>query len=102
MALNNRQDNEQPANEIEEPVYVKPEISNLETRCGNIDQKRLALIIGNGMYLNGGVLANPENDANDIGARLQALGFDVMLYNNLDQRNFKVAIDEFGEQTGRL
>ena len=63
-----------------------------------IDQKRLALIIGNGMYENGGILANPENDANDIGARLQALGFDVMLHNNLDQRGFKVAIDEFGEK----
>lgn len=44
----------------------------------------------------GGILANPENDANDIGARLQQLGFDVMLYNNLNQEDFKKAIDKFG------
>lgn len=78
----------QPALKTQDPVNL-PENNNAS-------QKRLALIIGNGMYLNGGVLANPENDANDIGERLRALGFDVMLYNNLDQRSFRIAIDEFG------
>lgn len=61
-------------------------------------QRRLALIIGNGVYIYGGTLANPENDAKDIGAKLSQLGFDVMLYENVDQKGFKKAIDDFGER----
>ena len=80
---------------IREPVYSKPVLIGV-TADAVADQKRLALIIGNGIYHNGGILANPENDANDIGASLQQLGFDLMLYNNLTQEDFKKAIDEFG------
>jgi len=97
LAVNSMQNTEQQGDEPGEAQYSRPESTELSADVV-IDQKRLALIIGNGMYENGGILANPENDANDIGARLQALGFDVMLHNNLDQRGFKVAIDEFGEK----
>ena len=82
-------------NAAAEDTYTRPLNKNLPSN-NNAGQKRLALIIGNGLYHNGGALANPENDANDIGERLQTLGFDVMLYNNLDQRSFRIAIDEFG------
>ncbi|MBS0012151.1 MAG: caspase family protein [Bacteroidales bacterium] len=71
-------------------------VSNHLEAVAEAEQKRLALVIGNGNYMYGGILANPENDANDIGERLQQLGFDVMLHNNLDQKTFRKAIDDFG------
>ena len=61
-------------------------------------EKRLALVIGNGMYENGGILANPENDEDDMAAVLAHLGFDVMAYKNADQTTMKRAIDEFGQR----
>ena len=38
---------------------------------------RVALVIGNAAYDHAGVLANPGNDATDVGAALRRLGFDV-------------------------
>ena len=35
----------------------------------------MALVIGNSNYQNGAPLANPENDAEDIGEKLKAAGF---------------------------
>jgi hypothetical protein len=60
--------------------------------------RRLALVIGNGLYQHGGSLQNPENDAEDIAAVLKKLGFDVMLHTNLDQNGMRRAIDAFGEK----
>jgi len=60
-------------------------------------QRKLALVIGNGNYL-GSVLANPENDARDMKAVLQQYGFDVIGYENLNQSQMKMAMDQFGER----
>ena len=60
------------------------------------NEKRLALIIGNGLYEYGGILANPENDATDMASVLEHLGFEVIKYENTDQSTLKRAIDEFG------
>ena len=38
---------------------------------------RVALVVGNSTYAHIGRLPNPENDAVDMGAALQRLGFDV-------------------------
>jgi len=48
---------------------------------------KFALVIGNGAYTNLGSLANPANDANDISAVLQGLGFtvDKIVNGDLDQ-----------------
>ena len=62
------------------------------------DVRRLALIVGNGDYQGGGTLANPENDAADMSATLEKLGFDVMVYFNLAQSDFKRVIDLFGQR----
>jgi hypothetical protein len=59
-------------------------------------EKRLALVIGNGKYEYGGTLANPENDAKAIGQKLRELGFEVFEYVNLDQKSMKMSIDNFG------
>lgn len=84
-----------PANIQSNPVTTKPVEQQLPAATA-ADQKRLALVIGNGIYQHGGILANPENDASDIAAKLTQLGFTVMLYQNLDQKGFKKAIDDFG------
>ena len=49
--------------------------------------QKFALVIGNGAYDSLGRLNNPVNDANDMAAALQSLGFSVekVLNGNLDQ-----------------
>jgi hypothetical protein len=62
----------------------------------NTSEKRLALVIGNAEYLHSPQLANPVNDARSIRDALQAVGFDVFEYENLEQSQMKQAIDKFG------
>lgn len=57
--------------------------------------KRVALVIGNGAY-EASPLRNPVNDAKDIGAALDRLGFDVSLLENGTKRDMKSAIRDFG------
>jgi hypothetical protein len=61
----------------------------------NSTKKRIALLIGNGAYINS-ILANPENDAREFKNALIRFGFDVVEYENLNQIQMKKAIDEFG------
>jgi tetratricopeptide (TPR) repeat protein len=58
--------------------------------------KRLALVIGNSNYQNGGVLKNPINDARSIASTLQSMGFEVMKYENVSQPQLKQAINAYG------
>jgi len=55
--------------------------------AGLFAQQKYALVIGNGNYTGIGKLNNPVNDANDVFAALQGLGFtvDKVLDANLDQ-----------------
>jgi formylglycine-generating enzyme required for sulfatase activity len=57
--------------------------------AGLFAQEKYALVIGNGSYTGSGMvkLSNPVNDANDVSAVLQGLGFTVekLLDANLDQ-----------------
>ena len=48
-------------------------------------ETRVALVIGNGAYQGVATLANPPNDARDVGAELRTLGFTVTLGIDLDQ-----------------
>ena len=61
-----------------------------------VSEKRLALIIGNADYIYGGLLSNPVNDARAMDAILKNVGFEVMKYENLNQKDMKKAIDNFG------
>ena len=58
-------------------------------------QKRVALIIGNSAYQHATTLANPVNDANDMGAALKELGFEVILGLDLDKRAFDARVRDF-------
>lgn len=61
-------------------------------------ETRLALVIGNADYVYGGTLNNPVNDARSMSEALQKVGFDVLKYENLNQKDMKKAIDDFGTQ----
>ena len=57
-------------------------------------QNRVALVIGNADYL-AAPLKNPENDARDMAAKLEQVGFDVVLRENLKIRDIGSALREF-------
>ena len=56
---------------------------------------RVALVIGNANYDHVPVLANPLNDASDIGAALDRLGFEVTRMENADQIALRRGLREF-------
>lgn len=60
--------------------------------------KRHALVIGNSDYMNVPMLKNPVNDATDMAAILESLGFEVRRGLNLQQREMKQMIRAFGQQ----
>lgn len=67
--------------------------------AGAPNGQRVALIIGNSSYgANLGALANPANDADMIGAALRAVGFEVEIVKDADQRTMKRAISRLGER----
>ncbi|MGJ4859156.1 tetratricopeptide repeat protein [Labrys sp. La1] len=57
-------------------------------------QRRVALVIGNGAYPQA-ALANPHNDAADVSARLQQLGFDVVTGYDLTLSGFSDTVNRF-------
>lgn len=60
--------------------------------------KRLALVIGNANYQNGGQLKNPINDARSVAVALQNMGFEVLKYENASQTQIKQAINTYGQK----
>lgn len=57
-------------------------------------QRRVALVIGNSDYV-AGKLVNPANDAADVGAKLKAMGFDVITGLDLSKKGFADALARF-------
>ena len=62
-------------------------------------EKRVALVIGNAAYQNVAPLPNPGNDAADMVAKLEALGFEVVSGRDLDLSGVRRAVRDF---VGRL
>ncbi len=60
--------------------------------------KRVALVIGNSSYSHVTSLSNPKNDATLMSVVLKETGFDVTLLYDLDQREMKKALLEFGRK----
>jgi hypothetical protein len=58
-------------------------------------ETRVALVIGNGQYRAVPALTNPPNDARDVAAELQSLGFKVSLGVDLDRGAMERAIADF-------
>ena len=59
--------------------------------------KRVALVIGNSAYQHAGFLPNPKNDATDIAAALEKVGFSVILATDLDKTNMERTIRRFAQ-----
>ncbi len=59
-------------------------------------ERRTALVIGNGAYTHAPPLKNPPNDARDMVVTLKTLGFEVTAGINVNQREMKRLIREFG------
>ncbi|MEQ1770150.1 MAG: caspase family protein [Devosia sp.] len=57
----------------------------------------VALVIGESQYANLTPLANPANDARDVGDLLGDLGFDVTAVRDADQRRLTRALERFAE-----
>lgn len=53
------------------------------------DERRVALVLGNGAYTGVAPLTNPGNDASDVAVALEGLGFEVML--GLDSSRARMA-----------
>jgi uncharacterized caspase-like protein len=60
-----------------------------------VAEKRVALVIGNSGYRDVPALANPRNDAEDVAAALQRLGFDTTLSLDADRAAMEKASEEF-------
>lgn len=60
------------------------------------NEKRTALVIGNSSY-DSAPLKNPANDAKDIAAQLEKLGFTVSLHTDISRKEMRRAIRAFGE-----
>ena len=73
-----------------EPVAAAP------TKGPAVD-RRLALVIGNNNYKNA-PLVNPINDARLVAKTLQGLGFEVMLRENVNLREFKAVMRQFASR----
>jgi uncharacterized caspase-like protein len=52
-------------------------------------ERRVALVIGNAAYKNAATLQNPRNDAQDVSAALQRLGFETIVGLDLDDVGMK-------------
>ena len=75
-------------------VLIYPFLSQAAT------EQRSALVIGNSAYSTG-PLKNPVNDATDMAASLQKLGFKVNLKKNADLQTMEEAIEDFGNRLKR-
>ena len=65
------------------------------------DSKRLALVIGNCFYESFPELKNSRNDAEDVKAKLESLGFAVDKYLNIDH-TFREMVQDVSNFTKRI
>ena len=62
-------------------------------------EKRVALVVGNGAYRHVPALPNPGNDASDIAASLERLGFSIRRVTNGSYDDMRRALLDFSQQT---
>lgn len=61
----------------------------------SLAESRVALVIGNSAYAHAGALANPANDAGDVAAALERLGFKVITEKNVTKSAMDNAFRRF-------
>ncbi|MEW6267651.1 MAG: caspase family protein, partial [Thermodesulfobacteriota bacterium] len=62
--------------------------------AGGGNERRVALVIGNGGYQEA-PLRNPPNDAADMAQALRSLGFEVIHKHDANRKAMREAIDQF-------
>lgn len=72
--------------------------AHTQSRDQQVASKRVALVIGNAEYQHSNRLNNPVNDAADMSAALQDLGFRVIKYTNATLPTMRAALNEFSKQ----
>ncbi|VXC60452.1 Peptidase C14 caspase catalytic subunit p20 [Oceanicaulis sp. 350] len=60
-----------------------------------MNRSMAALVIGNAKYADGAALANPTNDANDLGAKLKGYGFEVIIATDCTVAEMDKRLKEF-------
>ncbi|MGE0035855.1 MAG: caspase family protein [Xanthobacteraceae bacterium] len=74
-------------------------VAALDMPSAVAQQRKAALVIGNGAYQHAPALPNPPNDARAVAEAFRKLGFDVTLVVDADRRQMVDALNRFG---GRL
>jgi hypothetical protein len=65
---------------------------------GYAEEKRIALVIGNGAYAEVNSLSNSINDARLLRTTLQSLGFEVIYRENIDKRSMERVLGDFANK----
>src|SRR5713101_1139728 len=72
----------------QEPTNSNRQLGRESSQESNrTNERRIALVIGNGAYTKAPPLKNPPNDARDMAVTLKTLGFDVTSGINVNQRD---------------
>ncbi|MEI2296810.1 caspase family protein [Ensifer sp. MJa1] len=81
--------------------FLRIALSVLLVLCASqaLAERRVALVIGNSAYQHVAPLPNPGNDAADMAAKLEGLGFEVVSGRDLDLDGVRRAVRDF---VGRL
>jgi uncharacterized caspase-like protein len=84
-----------PINVVVFLMFVVGLILSSASQVAARDDKRVALVVGNGAYQNTAGLTNPANDAEDMAAALRRVGFEVIGGRDLDKRAMDAALTAF-------
>jgi peptidoglycan hydrolase-like protein with peptidoglycan-binding domain len=80
-----------------EPPVVGPQLGTIPPRAA-VDDKRVALVIGNSAYQSADSLKNPRRDAEDIAAALADIGFEVLQGFDLDSNGMNRLTRDFARK----
>jgi uncharacterized caspase-like protein len=79
-------------------IIIAAVLAVVVTALGADGESRIALVIGNSAYQHTSRLANPRNDAEDVGRTLQELGFETDVVVDADIDEMEDAIRRFSER----
>jgi hypothetical protein len=82
-------------------AQTKKPLPSQTTQLPIFHQTRLALVIGNGKYVDLPKLTNPINDARAVADTLRDLGFDVTLVTDVSEQSIRRAVRKFADQSGQ-
>ena len=86
------------------PILVRIVLAIMATVIGPLlarANSKVALVIGNSKYKSAEVLKNPANDAAAVKAALTAIGFNVVLKQDLTEQDFEITLKEFARDASK-